>query len=136
MKFSCLLVSKDRFFTIRYIYIILARKGKISKTKSEFERLLIYRSKYMLITMHIILKWDSPKVFLISLKLHLLASFVCFALLRWVSVAKKMSNRRACDVWVEILPRKTRPTFQSWYISYIFSDIAGAVSFQNYVHSY
>ena len=39
---------------------ILARKPKISKTKSGFERLLIYRSKYILIIMHIMLKWDSP----------------------------------------------------------------------------
>ena len=39
---------------------ILARNAKKSKTKSGFERLLIYRSKYILIIMHIMLKWDSP----------------------------------------------------------------------------
>ena len=44
----------------RCIVIILARNAKKSKTKSGFERLLIYRSKYILIIMHIMLKWDSP----------------------------------------------------------------------------
>ena len=39
---------------------ILAWNAKKSKTKSEFEHLLIYRSKYILIIMHIMLKWDSP----------------------------------------------------------------------------
>ena len=42
------------------LQIILARNAKKSKTKSGFERLLIYRSKYILIIMHIMLKWDSP----------------------------------------------------------------------------
>ena len=50
----------------------------ICKPKSGFECLLIYRSKYMLTTLYIILKWDSPKLFSISLKWHLLATFVCF----------------------------------------------------------
>ena len=40
--------------------IILAWNAKKSKTKSEFERLLIHRSKTILIIMHIMLKWDSP----------------------------------------------------------------------------
>ena len=30
------------------------------KTKSGIERLLIYRSKYIVIIMHLMLKWDSP----------------------------------------------------------------------------
>ena len=42
------------------MYTILARNAEKSKTKSGNEHLLIYRSKYMLIIMHIILKWDSP----------------------------------------------------------------------------
>ena len=46
---------------------ILAWNAMISKTKSGYERLLIYRSKYILIIMHIILKWDSPRALLISL---------------------------------------------------------------------
>ena len=46
------------------MYIILAPKTTALKTKSGFERLLIYISKYMLIIMHIILKWQSTsKVF-------------------------------------------------------------------------
>ena len=59
-------------------YNISAQNAMISKTKSGFECLLIYRSKYMLTTLYIILKWDSPKLFSISLKWHLLASFVQF----------------------------------------------------------
>ena len=44
--------------------VILAPKTTALKTKSGFERLLIYISKYMLIIMHIILKWQSTsKVF-------------------------------------------------------------------------
>ena len=47
-----------------HMYIILAPKTTALKTKSGFERLLIYISKYMLIIMHIILKWQSTsKVF-------------------------------------------------------------------------
>ena len=38
---------------------ILTPKMTAPKTKSGFERLLIYISKYMLIIMHIILKWQS-----------------------------------------------------------------------------
>ena len=44
----------------KHVYSILARNAEKSKTKSGNEHLLIYRSKYMLIIMHIILKWDSP----------------------------------------------------------------------------
>ena len=39
---------------------ILARKTEAPKTKSGIERLLIYRSKYIVIIMHLMLKWDSP----------------------------------------------------------------------------
>ena len=39
---------------------ILARKMTAPKTKSGIERLLIYRSKYIVIIMHLMLKWDSP----------------------------------------------------------------------------
>ena len=80
---------------------ILAWNTEKSKTKSGYECLFIYRSKYMLITMHIILKWDSPKVFLISPKLHLLASFVCFALFLSKIVGSALlifSATRACEL--------------------------------------
>ena len=60
------------------MFPLLAWKAMASKTKSGNERFLIYRSKYMLIMKHIILKWDSPKGFLDFIKNELTCKFCLF----------------------------------------------------------